>query len=270
MSDTKRFQDGICQDAVCIDAGRVYDSCADKDCAEDLRVYFSERDQQLLDCASTVRIRHAEILTTCIDVEALPFNHGYYSCDLTFFIEVTAELCACRTQPPCTVSGIGMFQKKVILFGGEGSVKVFCSEFAADRMDRQEVPSQTLPRCCVQVAEPVVLNAQLVDLCECRCCNVCSCSCIPDSLSARYGGKLCEGSKEGKALLVTVGLFSIVQLVRNVQMLVPVYDFCMPAKECAPTGDSPCDAFRKMNFPVDEFFPPKHASDGGCGCGCAR
>ena len=42
-------RDGICQDAVCIDAGRVFDSCADKDCFEDLRVYFNERDQQLID-----------------------------------------------------------------------------------------------------------------------------------------------------------------------------------------------------------------------------
>lgn len=268
MSDTKRLQDGICQDAVCIDAGRVYDSCADKDCAEDLRVYFTERDQQMLDCAQSARIRKAEVLTTCIDVEALPFNHGYYSCDLTFFLEVTAELCSCRSQPSCTVSGVAMFQKKVILFGGEGSVKVFSSEFTPDQMDQQEMPRQTLPRCCVQVAEPVVLHSQLADLCECRCCSVCSCSLIPQSLSARFGGTFCEGSKDGKALLVSIGIFSIVQLVRSVQMLVPVYDFCMPTKECTPTGDNPCDAFRKMNFPVDEFFPPKQGKDGGCGCGC--
>jgi hypothetical protein len=55
------------------------------------------------------------------------------------------------------------------------------------------------------------------------------------------------------------------QLIRNVQMLMPVYDFCMPSKECPPTSESPCDLFKKMNFPVDEFFPPK---GDGASCSC--
>ena len=29
------------KEAVCINAGRIYDSCSDKDCLEDLRVYFT-------------------------------------------------------------------------------------------------------------------------------------------------------------------------------------------------------------------------------------
>ena len=33
---------GCFKEAVCIDAGRIYDSCGDKDCLEDLRVYFTE------------------------------------------------------------------------------------------------------------------------------------------------------------------------------------------------------------------------------------
>ena len=34
---------GCFKEAVCIDASRVYDSCGDKDCLEDLRVYFFAR-----------------------------------------------------------------------------------------------------------------------------------------------------------------------------------------------------------------------------------
>ena len=35
--------DDVCfKEAVCIDAGRVYDSCCDRDCLEDLRVYLRE------------------------------------------------------------------------------------------------------------------------------------------------------------------------------------------------------------------------------------
>ena len=31
------------KEAVCIDAERIYDSCSDKDCLEDLQVFFSDK-----------------------------------------------------------------------------------------------------------------------------------------------------------------------------------------------------------------------------------
>lgn len=261
MADNKN----TCPDAVCIDAGRVYDSCADKDCHEDLRVCFCERDQQLINNAAVARVRKAELLTTCIDVEALPFNRGFYACDLTFYFEVTAETCGGRGQQPNMVCGVTSCTKKVILYGSEGNVKVFSSEFTDNAFDRQEMPSRSLPRCVVQVAEPVVLDARLVNTCDCGCGCTLTCDRLPETLRCRFGADLTSGGD--RALVVTLGLFSIVQMVRNVQMLVPVYDFCMPSKECSPTSDSPCDAFRHMGFPVDEFFPPKQSgSDGGCGC----
>ena len=72
-------------------------------------------------------------------------------------------------------------------------------------------------------------------------------------------------------IFVTLGLFTIVQLVRNVQMLIPVYDFCIPEKQCDDTTDHPCDVFRKIEFPTDEFFPPRQndcPDHFGCGTGC--
>ena len=168
---------------------------------------------------------------------------------------------------PCTViTGVGIFQKKVILYGSEGSVRVFNSEYRSDAPDFQEMPTRNMPRCSVQIAEPVVLAARLVDACECNCCNCgcgCNCGCIPECITQRYGGCFCD-RPEGKIVYVTLGIFTIVQLIRNVQMLVPVYDYCMPSKECTtPASDNPCDLFRKMCFPVNEFFPPK---DEGCDC----
>ena len=67
-----------------------------------------------------------------------------------------------------------------------------------------------------------------------------------------------------------VGLFTIVQLIRNVQMLIPVYDFCIPEKQCDDSTDQPCDTFRKIKFPTDDFFPPRPCdTDTDC-CGCQR
>ena len=52
-------------------------------------------------------------------------------------------------------------------------------------------------------------------------------------------------------------MFSIVQLEREVPMMIPVYDYCVPDKECVATADDPCELFRKIKFPVNEFFPPR-------------
>jgi len=72
---------------------------------------------------------------------------------------------------------------------------------------------------------------------------------------------------------VTLGLFSIVKLIRKVQLLIPEIDFCIPDKKCiASTDADPCDIFDKLSFPVDEFYPPQvedfddaiEAGDIGC------
>lgn len=271
MPDNKNMRDTGCKEAVCIDAGRVYDSCSDKDCLEDLRVYFLERDQMAVDHAVSVRAKKVRVITTCIDVEALPFNRGYYSCDLTFFFEVEVELYTGHACPPCTVCGVCVFRKKVILYGSEGSVKVFSSENQS-HCGCDSNPTRNLPRCNVQIADPIILAARVVDPCDrCNCCCKCECECgcgcIPENICNQYGGNFCEPD-DGKVVYVSIGIFTIVQLIRNVQMLVPVYDFCMPTKECScPANDNPCDLFRKMCFPVDEFFPPQ-GDDRGCGCGC--
>ncbi len=266
MPDNNKYLHGNgCKEAVCVDAGRVYDSCSDKDCLEDLRVYFSERDQMIVDHAVSVRPKKAEIITTFIDVEALPFNRGYYSCDLTFYFEIKFEVYAGHGSGCTTVCGVAMFRKKVILFGSEGGVKVFTSEFNPDTCEsHQEMPTRNMPRCNVQVAEPVVLGSKLVEKCNCHAICDCGCSCIPACICERYQCNFCD-TDNGKVVLVTLGIFTIVQLVRNVQMLMPIYDFCIPAKECT-TGNSenPCEMFKKMTFPVEEFFPPK--SDDSCGC----
>ena len=246
-----------------MDAGRVYDSCSDKDCLEDLRLFFTERDQMVIDHAVSIRAKKAEIITTCIDVEALPFNRGYYSCDLTFFFGITLEVFSGHGTGCSCVTGIAIFQKKVILFGSEGNVKVFTSEFIPDEHDRQEMPTRNMPRCTVQIAEPVILSARLVERCNCHCKCECAASCIPVHVCERFGGNFVDGNTD-KLVLVSLGIFTIVQLIRNVQMLMPIYDFCLPAKECCPNTENPCDIFKKMCFPVDEFFPPK--VDDRCGC----
>ena len=62
MADNKNCPDlHHIKEAICIDTNRVYDSCADKDCLTDLRVYLTDRGQCILENASSVRPRAAEI-----------------------------------------------------------------------------------------------------------------------------------------------------------------------------------------------------------------
>lgn len=248
------------KEAVCVDAMRIYDSCSDKDCVEDIRVLFPSAVQPFVDSAANVRVRDVEVLSVYIDMQPIPFNRGYYSIDMTFFFDVALDLFGGAMVGCEHVNGISIFNKKVILFGSEGNVKMFSSDCSRDEDALNG--NRVLPKATVQVAKPVALSAKLCDNCR---CSYEPCSVIPECIANRYGGEF-EMMPQKNTVYVTIGLFTIVQIVRNVQMLIPAFDFCIPEKECVTSSDNPCELFRKIDFPTDEFFPPK-AYDCSCGCG---
>ncbi len=244
------------KEAVCIDAMRVYDSCGDKSCLEDLRVYFTPDKHELIEQAANVRLRSVDVITVYLDLEPVPFNKGFYSVDMTFFFDVCLDLFCAPASGPVIVGGISIFNKKVVLYGSEGNVKMFNSDNSFDEIDASYC-GRVLPKATVQVAEPIGLSARI---CDAPPCGECCCR-IPECICRRYGGEF--ETCRGRSVYVTLGLFTIVQIVRNVQMLIPAYDFCIPEKECTTTSDNPCEMFRRIEFPTDEFFPPKV---GDCGC----
>lgn len=229
MAENERTPDcengAALKEAVCIDAMRIYDSCSDKDCLEDLRVLFPASVQPVVDASANVRVRDVDVISVYIDMQPIPFNRGYYSIDLTFFFDVSLELYGGATVGCERVSGISIFNKKVILYGSEGNVKMFTSESCRDEADLQG--NKVLPKATVQVAQPVALSAKLCEHCRCGCEPCCV---IPDCIASRYGGAF-ETVEQKNTVYVTIGLFTIVQIVRNVQMLIPAFDFCIPDKE---------------------------------------
>lgn len=253
-----------CGDPVCIDAMRVYDSCGDKDCLSEMPVFFSEASQALIDDAVSVRIRSADILNTAIDIEPVPFNRGFYSIDITFFFEVMLDVFSAPNSSPAQVTGLCASDKKVILYGSEGSVRVFSSDTDTDSAERFNSMTRSLPTANVQVAKPIALAVCMKDKHGRRKPTFK----IPAVAIERIGGNIAEaGDRE---VLATLGVFSIVQLMRNVQMLIPSYDFCVPEKHCESSTDSPCDMFSRLDFPTDEFFPPDVTdSSSGSECGCS-
>ena len=67
------------REAVCIHTRKIFDSCRDKDCVEDLRFYPTTAAQELLAGCQMVKGGTAELLYIYTDVEPVTFNRGFYS-----------------------------------------------------------------------------------------------------------------------------------------------------------------------------------------------
>lgn len=114
-----------------------------------------------------------------------------------------------------------------------------------------------------EVVDPIALGARIIEPQDnncCCCCGETDVNSVPECICSIFEENIVDGENLRK-VVITLGLFTIVRLVRDVQLLIPVIDFCIPDDECSVTSDSnPCEIFDKVHFPVDEFFPP----DKGC------
>lgn len=254
------------KEAVCINAPRIYDSCLDKDCLEDLPVYLTKPGQCLIDKATSVRLNSVNVCNVAVNLQPVPFHNGFYAVDMTFYFDVCLDAFMAPNALPMPVKGLAVFSKRAVLFGSEGSVKIFTSD-CPDSSDGVGTASQNCPKAVVQVAEPIALSARLSEKhghCQMPPCR------IPECIMHRYGGEFVQ-SESNKEVLVSIGVFTVVQLERDVQMLIPAYDFCIPKKECISNSEDPCELFSSIDFPTGQFFPKKCPSDGkkkyGCGCG---
>ena len=63
---------------VCIDTKRVLDSCRDRDCFEDVRIYLTCRGEEILANSTNVRTRTAKLICAYVGVDEVPFNPGFY------------------------------------------------------------------------------------------------------------------------------------------------------------------------------------------------
>lgn len=123
----------------------------------------------------------------------------------------------------------------------------------------------------VEVVDPIILNTKVREADDpcCRCC--CCCDDVPSGIASSLNGTL--NDTQGRYLTVSLGVFSVVRIVRPAQYLIQGTEYCVPDKECVGTEeDDPCAIFRTMAFPSSEFCPTglnsaKHELNGGkCGC----
>lgn len=259
------------KNAVCINTPQVYDSCRSKECVKDLRVYLTSCGQALLDRAVSVRAKKCDILCCQLDVEQVPFNKGFYSIDTKFFLKCAFDVFyGCGN--PQTVEGLAVYGKRAILFGSEGSARIYSSSFRADDYDEQSMMKTNMPRAVIEVVDPIALSCKVSQANECPVEAEVDITGISSNICRCFNDDIVD-SNSGNRLYITVGLFSILRLERDTQLLVPSYDFYIPQKECAcKNEEDPCCFFDRIAFPSDEFTPPQiYQTDTPCGerkCDC--
>ena len=159
------------REAVCVHTDKISDSCLAKDCIEDLQVYLTVPSQQALDCAVSAKARYVELLHVGVHVETVPYSTGYYTVDLTFYYRVIADatLAAGRTN---TVTGLAVFSKRLVLFGGETCARIFTSKDDLGCLCKKSLQSVSLPRAVAETVDPIILGSRVMEACGC-CCQSC-------------------------------------------------------------------------------------------------
>ncbi len=284
MMDNKFCSTQHQKENICIDTYRVLDSCRDKDCFENVKVYLTDFGEDIIDRTTTIRAKCAKLISSYIDINDVPFNRGFYQLNIKMYVKITFE--ACITQ--CNIQefdGIAVVEKKVILYGSEGNVKIFKSEhgssgFCGPTPYECGAYTNNTPIAVLEVVDPIVLNVKVVEPRVFPCCCCCCIEDIPDYVYGHVNGKLCD--REDKSLVVSLGFFSVVKIERPAQLVVSATEYNIPDKECVTAQeDDPCTLFKSMAFPINEFSPPvfnnstcpctgpqvtKKEKERGCGC----
>lgn len=245
-----------CAEPVCIHTSKVYDQCKSKECIRDLRVYLPNADQALINNGSvSVKPRCAELLHVNIDVEKIQFHRGFFTVDIRFFYRITVEICT-GVGRPTIIDGLAVYDKRCILFGSEGNAKIFSSDTVFDELDVPGRVRTNLPVAVVEAVDPIVLDTRVAEVPPVTAERSCLAE-IPSFVAQSFGGELVFDDSSGRRLYVTLGQFTLVRLERDTQLLVPVYDYCVPQCQCeCGSQEDPCGLFRSVAFPMNEFFPP--------------
>ncbi len=254
--------------ACCIDTYRIYDSCKNQECAENLRVIVTGAGQSIIDAAEAIRIKNIRVIHTRILTEEMPFNKGYYQISLRFYFQCILDCCT-GLGTGQDVAGLAVFDKTLILFGGCGNVSSFQSEIAPSSFCAVPLPhtasGNNLPRAVVEIAEPVALRLNVFSSENTAECGICPCPAeeIPSCVNAFFHEPLQDEISQGKRVYLSMGLFYMVRIERPAQLVVPACDACVPKESCEydlPHAD-PCSLFLSMDFPLHQFYPDLREED---------
>ena len=225
------------REAVCIHTKKIFSSCKDKDCIEDLTFYPTATAQSVIDASQSIRGGRVELLHVGVDVEPVSFNRGFFTVDMRFYYRVILQ--AVNNGMRATeIEGLATFDKRVMLFGGESRAKVFSSYPVPGGADYPIDLTANLPTAVVTAVDPLLLCARIVD---CSCGNCCDCAAVtgvPTGIAEAFDEPILF-EPQTRRVCISIGQFSIVRLERGTQLLIPVFDYCIPSGSCQPVGRLP-------------------------------
>ena len=278
MSENK-FCNGVSssnsRETVCIETNRILDSCRDRDCYENVKVLLTDMGREIVARTSVVRTKHACVSSAHITIDPVQFNRGFYAVNVRLYIKLLLEACVGCNRPQ-EFEGIAVVEKRVILYGSENNVSIFRSSSSTNDFCACPDPvgcCKNAPSAVVEVVDPIVLCTKVVEKSNDCCCCCCCASDVPECVVYELDGTLADDNVEydnERILVVSLGIFSIVRLVRPAQYMVNATEYCVPDKECVTGCDNdPCGIFRNMAFPASEFCSTPLNSNGiekRCGC----
>ena len=173
MSDTTRSTpacdlSGI-REAVCVHTDKITDSCLAKDCIEDLHVYLTVESQCTLDKAVSAKARFVELMHVAIQLDPVPYSAGYYTVDITYYYRVIADA-VMQAGRPCTITGLAVFSKRLVLFGGETTARIYSSRSYKNCLCKKGLQEASAPEAIVEIVDPMILGSRVQEVCACNCC----------------------------------------------------------------------------------------------------
>ena len=261
--DTLRCSPEDLRQAMSIHTRKITDSCRDKDCIEDLRVYLTKGSQCILDSAAGARVRSAELLYTYIDVEPVAFDRNHYCIDVTFYYQILADAMTGAIHP-APLYGLAVFTTRAVLCGEDSQAHIYRSDTRLGEPDGVTRVRANRPTAVVEVLDPMVLSSKVKEVCDCKDAGTVQ---IPSQIRGMFDDELVL-SGDRRRLFVTLGQFSFVRLVRDAQLIVPVLDYSIPTKECCDsascTAEDPWEMFSRIPYPTQQFTPT------GCDSRCRK
>lgn len=264
-----------CKEIVSIETNKIFDSCRDRDCYENVKVLLTDVGHEIVSRTSVIRTKHACISSAHITIDPVQFNRGFYAVNIRFYIKLLFEACIGCNRPQ-EFEGIAVVEKKVILYGSESNVSIFRSSVNSNDFCACPDPvgcCKNAPTAVVEAVDPIVLCTKVVEKSNDCCCCCCCASDIPECVVYELDSALIDdndGCDTERVLVVSLGIFSIVRMVRPAQYLINATEYCVPDKECvAGCENDPCGIFRNMAFPTSEFCSSSLSNnviEKRCGC----
>ncbi|MCL2853470.1 MAG: hypothetical protein FWE20_10665 [Defluviitaleaceae bacterium] len=239
-------------DSLCLDPGRlreepiiaskIYDSCRQQDCltANEIGparaaepVYIDGeliKEGEILvppHDAAAVTIENLKLRKIIVvDKKPCPFKNGFWDIDVKYVFEYVLTFREADGDVILCVKARSIFNKKVTLFGSASSEFVMGTDLFKN------------------MGESTAFNAEPFIWVEGKA--------VALAAEIRY---CCKNKPHDVA--VTIGLFTIIQIFRLVNLKVESRGFSIP-RECDnidPTN--PCEFFDALDFPMDIFAPPQ-------------